>query len=237
VQKQAKKRLKFVLYQEHVFTPSSFDHMKPHRQLFFTRLCLLALLFISIACKNQVEKEPVSAEEDPIGAIEDMLDETKALAKEEAAAVDEETLKTLKGLRQEHFAEGTAGEKLYQAIDAGKDLSIEVFLFKTLNFDVDKAEVLPGMQSELQQVAKILKAFPKFNIEIGAHTEGVGDLILNLALSQDRASAVVEALSKMGIAKSRMKATGYGDEYPVADVEMMEGRMANERVELTFLKK
>lgn len=219
------------------FTPSSFDHMRPHHRLFFTRLCLLCLLFISIACKNQVEKEPVSAEEDPIGAIEDMLDETKALAKKEAAQVDEETLKTLESLRQEHFAEGTVGQKLYQAIDAGKDLSIEVFLFKTLNFEVDKAEVLPGMQSELQQVAKILKAFPKFKIEIGAHTEGVGDLVLNLTLSQDRASAVVDALSKMGIAKSRMKATGYGDEYPVADVEMMEGRMANERVELTFLKK
>lgn len=210
--------------------------MKPHYRLFFTRLCLLVLLFISIACKNEVPKEPVSAEEDPIGAIEDMVDETKALAKKEAAQVDEETLKTLESLRQEHFAEGTVGEKLYQAIDAGKDLSIEVFLFKTLNFQVDQAVVLPEMQSELQQVAKLLKAFPNFKIEIGAHTEGVGDPILNLTLSQDRASAVVGALSKMGVAKSRMKATGYGDEYPVADVNMMEGRMANERVELTFLK-
>ena len=211
--------------------------MKPHYRQFFIHLCVFGLLFTIVACKNQVEKEPVSAEDDPISAIEDMVDETKALAKKEAAQVDEETLKTLESLRQEHFAEGTAGEKLYQAIDAGKDLSIEVFLFKTLNFQVDKAEVLPAMQSELQQLAKILKAFPNFKIEIGAHTEGVGDLILNLTLSQDRASAVVDALSKMGIAKSRMKATGYGDEYPVADVQMMEGRMANERVELTFLKK
>ena len=211
--------------------------MKPYHRLFFISLCVFGLLFTSVACKNQVAKEPVSAEEDPIGAIEDMVDETKALAKKEAAEVDEETLKTLESLRQEHFAEGTVGEKLYQAIDAGKDLSIEVFLFKTLNFQVDNADVLPAMQLELQQVAKLLKAFPNFKIEIGAHTEGVGDPILNLTLSQDRASAVVDALSKMGVAKSRMKATGYGDEYPVADVEMMEGRMANERVELTFLKK
>lgn len=211
--------------------------MKPHYRLFFTSLCVFGLLFISVACKNQVEKEPVSAEEDPIGAIENMVDETRALAEEEAAQVDEETLKTLESLRQEHFAEGTVGEKLYQAIDAGKDLSMEVFLFKTLNFQVDQANVLPAMQAELKQLAKLLKAFPNFKIEIGAHTEGVGDPILNLTLSQDRASAVVDALSKMGIAKSRMKATGYGDEYPVADVQMMEGRMANERVELTFLKK
>lgn len=206
--------------------------MKLYHRLF----CLLFLAVIGFACKNEPPKKEISAEEDPFGAIEAMVDETKALARKEAAEVDEETLKNLKSLKAIHFEEGTVGEKLYTAIDEGKDLQMEVFLFKTLNFQVDKADVLPEMKTELQQVASILKVFPKFKIEIGAHTQGVGDLILNLALSQDRADEVVKALSKMGIAKSRMTATGYGDEYPVADPGMMEGRMANERVELTFLK-
>lgn len=206
--------------------------MKLYHRLF----CLLFLAAVGFACKNEPPKKEISAEEDPLGAIEAMVDETKALARKEAAEVDEETLKNLKSLKAIHFEEGTVGEKLYAAIDEGKDLQMEVFLFKTLNFQVDKAEVLPEMKTELQQVASILKVFPKFKIEIGAHTQGVGDLILNLALSQDRADEVVNALSKMGIAKSRMTATGYGDEYPVADPGMMEGRMANERVELTFLK-
>ena len=59
--------------------------MKPHHQQFFISLCVFGLLFISVACKNEVAKEPVSADEDPIGAIEDMVDETKALAKKELA--------------------------------------------------------------------------------------------------------------------------------------------------------
>jgi len=206
--------------------------MKLYHRLF----SLLFLAVLGFACKNEPPKKEISAEEDPLGAIEAMVDETKALARKEAAEVDEETLKNLKSLKAIHFEEGTVGEKLYAAIDEGKDLQMEVFLFKTLNFQVDKAEVLPEMKTELQQVASILKVFPKFKIEIGAHTQGIGDLILNLTLSQDRADEVVKALSKMGIAKSRMTATGYGDEYPVADPGMMEGRMANERVELTFLK-
>lgn len=206
--------------------------MKLYHRLF----CLLFLAVLGFACKNEPPQKEISAEEDPLGAIEAMVDETKALARKEAAEVDEETLNNLKSLKSIHFEEGTVGEKLYSAIDEGKDLQMEVFLFKTLSFQVDKAEVLPEMKTELQQVASILKVFPKFKIEIGAHTQGVGDLILNLALSQDRAEAVVAALSKMGIAKSRMTATGYGDEYPVADPGMMEGRMANERVELTFVR-
>lgn len=210
--------------------------MKFYRRLFYQGLCLLFLSGVGLACKNEPPKKEISAEEDPLGAIEAMVDETKALAKKESATVDEETLKNLKSLKDIHFEEGSVGEKLYAAINDGKDLNLEVFLFKTLNFQVDKAEVLPEMKTELQQVASILKAFPKLNIEIGGHTQGVGDLILNLTLSQDRADAVVEALSKMGIAKSRMTATGYGDEFPVADPNMMEGRMANERVELTFVK-
>lgn len=210
--------------------------MKFYRRLFYQGLCLLFLSGVGLACKNETPQKEISAEEDPLGAIEAMVDETKALAKKESATVDEETLKNLKSLKDIHFEEGSVGEKLYAAINDGKDLNLEVFLFKTLNFQVDKAEVLPEMKTELQQVASILKAFPKLNIEIGGHTQGVGDLILNLTLSQDRADAVVEALSKMGIAKSRMTATGYGDEFPVADPNMMEGRMANERVELTFVK-
>lgn len=206
--------------------------MKLYHRLFY----LLFLVVLGFACKNEPSAKEVSAEEDPLGAIQAMVDETRALAKEEATHVDEETLKSLKSLSDIHFQEGTVGEKLYAAIDEGKDLMLEVFLFKTLNFKVDKADVLPEMQEELQQVAAILKAFPKLNIEIGGHTQGVGDPILNLALSQDRASAVVEALRSMGVAKARMKAIGYGDELPVADPGMMEGRMANERVELTFVK-
>lgn len=206
--------------------------MKLYPHLFY----LISLAVLGFTCKNETPKQEISAEENPLEAIEAMVDETKALAKEEAAKVDQETFKKLRSLSDIHFEEGTVGEKLYAAIEQGKDLMQEVFLFKTLSFHVDKAEVLPEMNVELQQLALILKKFSIYKIEIGAHTQGLGDFDFNLALSRDRAKAVLEALHRMGINKSRMTARGYGDEFPIADPEMMEGRMANERVELTFVE-
>lgn len=194
------------------------------------------ILLMMVSCQNPTAKENAKVEEDPLTAIEAMVNETKAIAEAEEDRVDEKTIKTLDSLEFMKFDPGSAPERLYLAIRAGKKLRQEVFLFKTFNFEKDKAEVLPAMQSELGQLAKILKAFPAFKIEIAAHTQGIGDPILNLTLSQDRATAILEALAKLGIAPARMRATGYGDELPIADNAMPEGRLANERVELSFLK-
>ena len=210
--------------------------VKKYSRLWAVLNCLLLVMVLSISCKNQTPKEPVSPEEDPLSAIEAMVNETKALAKEEAARVDEKTQKALESLRSVKFDPETVGEKLYQAILAGKDLKMEVFLFKTLNFVPAQADVLPAMKSELTQLAQLMAAFPAFKFQIAAHTAGVGDPILNLTLSHHRATSIVEALEKMGVAKSRMKALGYGDELPIADHTMPEGREANQRVELTFVK-
>jgi outer membrane protein OmpA-like peptidoglycan-associated protein len=194
----------------------------------------LLLLSLSWACQNQKQAKDIDADEDPLGAIEAMVNETNALSESEATQVDKKTLQALESLRDISFAPGTAGEKLYQAIRAGKDLKLEVFIFSTLEFEAGKAEVLPAMELELKQVAQILRAFPHLKLEISAHTEGVGDHLFNLSLSHDRATAVVATLSKMGLAPSQMKALGYGDEYPVADSRQPEGRVANQRVELSF---
>jgi outer membrane protein OmpA-like peptidoglycan-associated protein len=194
------------------------------------------ILLLMVSCQNPTAKENAKVEEDPLTAIEAMVNETKAIAEAEEDRVDEKTIKTLDSLEFMKFDPGSAPERLYLAIRAGKKLRQEVFLFKTLNFEKDKADAMPAMQTELSQLAKIMKAFPAFKFEIAAHTQGIGDPILNLTLSQDRATAILEALAKLGIAPARMRATGYGDELPIADSAMPEGRLANERVELTFLK-
>lgn len=215
-------------------TKRQFKLFLPQYILF--SVILGGILLLMMSCQNPTAKENAKVEEDPLTAIEAMVNETKAIAEAEEDRVDEKTIKTLDSLEFMKFDPGSAPERLYLAIRAGKKLQMEVFLFKTLNFEKDKAEVLPAMQMELGQLAKIMKAFPAFKFEIAAHTQGVGDPILNLTLSQDRATEILKALAKLGIAPARMRATGYGDDLPIADSAMPEGRLANERVELTFLK-
>jgi outer membrane protein OmpA-like peptidoglycan-associated protein len=73
---------------------------------------------------------------------------------------------------------------------------------------------------------------PTVRIEIGGHTDNVGKPADNLALSNNRAKAVVRYLISKGIAASRMTAKGYGETKPIADNSSEEGRAKNRRTEL-----
>ena len=67
------------------------------------------------------------------------------------------------------------------------------------------------------------------------HTDNQGDLAANMALSQKRAQAVVEALSgKYGIAAGRLVARGVASLSPVAANRDETGRARNRRVELVL---
>ena len=49
--------------------------------------------------------------------------------------------------------------------------------------------------------------------------------------SEARASAVVDALVSRGVAKSRLRAVGYGEQQPVAANTTKPGRAKNRRIE------
>jgi OmpA-OmpF porin, OOP family len=60
----------------------------------------------------------------------------------------------------------------------------------------------------------ILKKYPEIVIEIGAHSDNIGDESYNLNLSRLRAESVVNYLSQKGIDKKRMIPVGYGKSRP-----------------------
>ena len=78
----------------------------------------------------------------------------------------------------------------------------------------------------------MLKSAASLNLEVGGHTDHVGDAAANQKLSQARAAAVVKALTDRGIPASRLAAKGYGATAPVADNRTEDGRAKNRRVEL-----
>ncbi|MCP4522367.1 MAG: OmpA family protein [Cytophagales bacterium] len=89
--------------------------------------------------------------------------------------------------------------------------------------------------AELQRLAKLLKKYPQLKVEIGGHTDNVGDANVNVSLSQKRANAVVEYLLKNGVAKTRLVAKGYGSSRPVAPNTTEKGRQENRRIEFKIL--
>ena len=117
--------------------------------------------------------------------------------------------------------------------------SLEVNASVVLNnifFDVNKYELKPGSQIELEKLAQLLSDNPGLRIEIGGHTDNVGKPDDNLTLSNNRAKSVVAYLVSKGIAADRLSAKGYGETKPVADNKTESGRALNRRTEVKVVK-
>lgn len=102
-----------------------------------------------------------------------------------------------------------------------------------VNFDTNKAVLRDDSFAQLQTMAEALKAKPTMKVLIVGHTDNHGDIEANLALSQKRAQAVVDALAtKHGIPTARLSARGVASFAPVSTNTSEEGRARNRRVEL-----
>ena len=119
----------------------------------------------------------------------------------------------------------------YKDTDAGLMLVIN-----DLQFVANKAELLPGEEKRLDQIAALLKKVPKNQILVEGHTARVGDESDEMELSLERAHTIVKELTARGVSKDQFITKGSGGTKPVADNETPEGRARNRRVEITILK-
>ncbi len=103
-------------------------------------------------------------------------------------------------------------------------------------FETGKATLSPKSNVELEKAYELLKANPTMVIEVGGHTDNVGDDASNMKLSHDRAKSVRDYLVNRGIASNRVQAKGYGESNPVATNDTDEGRQANRRTEFIILE-
>ena len=82
-------------------------------------------------------------------------------------------------------------------------------------YDSEQAYIRQESKQDLERLLGVLKEKPDVQIEISSHTDARGDDAYNLQLSQQRANAVAEWLVRNGITRTRIKAQGYGERYPV----------------------
>ncbi len=101
-----------------------------------------------------------------------------------------------------------------------------------VSFVEGKAELAPGADPVLAEVAKLLQESPELSLLVVGHCDGVGDYEVNLELTKARAEAVAKALAALGIAPARLRAAGAGMMAPVTSNDSEQGRARNRRIEL-----
>lgn len=107
---------------------------------------------------------------------------------------------------------------------------------QNLQFKADSAELLPGEEKRLDQIATVLKEAGNSQFLVEGHTADTGYEKGEMKLSAERAHAIAEALSKKGIQATRFITKGSGAHKPIADNATPEGKALNRRVEITILE-
>ena len=115
-------------------------------------------------------------------------------------------------------------------------LNKDGFIALYINFDTAKAVLKADGDATVKEIVAMLKAAPEMKISIEGHTDNVGTPTSNQKLSEARATAVMDAVVKAGIAKNRLSAKGLGQTTPIADNRTDEGKAKNRRVELVKQK-
>lgn len=106
---------------------------------------------------------------------------------------------------------------------------------QAVQFQTGSAVLKSESNQVLRQIADIMTRYPDFNMNISGHTDNTGSAVANQSLSERRAKACYEFLSKQGISTSRMSFTGYGESRPISSNENEKGRTLNRRVEFNLV--
>lgn len=102
-----------------------------------------------------------------------------------------------------------------------------------LEFDLGKATIRSKSYATLNRVAALLVE-KNFSLKLAGHTDITGSRELNMRLSKERAESVKAYLVSQGANASRIEATGYGPDQPIATNKTAAGRQQNRRVEFTL---
>jgi OmpA-OmpF porin, OOP family len=119
----------------------------------------------------------------------------------------------------------------YKAIvvtDTKIELSQKIF------FAFGLTTILPRSYPLLDEVVQALTDRPGLCVRIEGHTDAVGSLPKNMALSEGRAQAVKDYLASHGVPAKSLAAKGYGPTLPLDSNATDAGRERNRRVEFVI---
>lgn len=99
-------------------------------------------------------------------------------------------------------------------------------------FDTGKSDLKPAAQTNINQLAAIMKKYPENVLTVKGYTDDTGSSVVNNPLSQQRADAVRRQLVAGGVPAGTISAIGMGAADPVDPAKTKEARAKNRRVEI-----
>jgi len=103
------------------------------------------------------------------------------------------------------------------------------FDFDNLNFETGTANITQDSEQQLHNIAAILGLFPDAKIKIGGYTDKTGDEAINKRVSQQRADAVKDYLTRQGLGSQVLDAEGYGSEFATVPSNATDRERAKDR--------
>jgi OmpA-OmpF porin, OOP family len=165
------------------------------------------------------------------------LEKVVEVAPPTAPAVVDTVRKLKVGAQEIVVKTGSFLDQLYTEItDATLDPT-KAMAFDNVNFATGSAVITPESKVQLDDLAKIMVAFPNVQVKVDGHTDNAGNAAANKKLSENRAASVKAFLLKAGISAARVATAGFGSEKPVADNATAEGKAKNRRIEAFVTKK
>jgi OOP family OmpA-OmpF porin len=100
-----------------------------------------------------------------------------------------------------------------------------------IQFEINQKTVQREAEEKIDKVGIFMRKYPNTTAVIEGHSDEVGTTAANMKLSEQRAEGVVTYLvDRSNIARSRLKAVGYGETRPIADNTTDAGRRLNRRI-------
>lgn len=132
--------------------------------------------------------------------------------------------------------EGTAGSGV-DVTETDNGQAILVNLPDGVTFATGSAQINSTFRDTLDRVAASLRQYPNSIVDVYGYTDSTGSDAFNQRLSEQRAQAVSSYLTSQGVASSRLRSQGFGEDsrYFKGDNATEFGRALNRRVEIKIV--
>lgn len=181
---------------------------------------------LSIQTANPADAEQLAAKIQPLVKNMTVMTQAASVASE---PVDNTTAISAGNISAEKALAEINPDNI-NALDIATALNMQI-----INFDTASSNIPDANKSILDQAAALIKRASQVHLTVKGHTDAMGDVAANKALSQKRAQAVVDYLVKQGVDPAQLQAVGYGSEQPVADNATAEDQFKNRRIEFEVL--